>query len=128
MQTLQLVGASLQLAGAIADISRASQASQPPPEEPIAEPDGRVTSAQVDPSSERPMSECELARGSWREKHQDQDVPPAELRCRADGAYPAVRQPPNAFIAPVDADMLPAAPDAPKPPPPKDPAANPEML
>ncbi|MFO0586242.1 MAG: hypothetical protein U0441_01820 [Polyangiaceae bacterium] len=124
VQTLQLVGASLELAGAIADASRASQASQPPPpEEPTAEPDTRVLSAEVDKSPGWPMSECELARGRWREAHQDQDVPPPELRCLADGAYPPAPRPPNAFVAPVDAE-----PPAPAATPPTNAAANPEML
>src|SRR5262245_40013991 len=42
---------------------------------------------------DRPMSECELARGRWREENQDQNEIPEELRCLADGSYPRVSAP-----------------------------------
>lgn len=72
------------------------------------------TPAQV--TVDRPISECEIERGRWREAHQDEDVPPPSLRCLADGTYPQVPAP----VAPVTpAQPLESSPEeAPEPPPP----------
>lgn len=76
----------------------------------------------VEGAVDRPMSECELSRGRWRETHQGEDEVPPHLQCLADGSYPAV--PPSAAV--LDAAASPATASVgtpPRPPPP--PAAEP---
>lgn len=65
------------------------------------------------------FSECELARGRWREAHQDaEDVPP-EYQCEPGGDWPGGRPAPAA-ATPARQAMLPARQDP--PPTPQEPA------
>jgi len=76
----------------------------------------------VEGSVDRPISECELERGRWREANQNEDAPPPRLRCLADGSYPMVSvpysQPESAEAAPV-----PSAPQRSEPAQPATPSA-----
>jgi hypothetical protein len=72
-------------------------------------------SAEVNRPVDRMMTRCELERGEWREKHQDQDEVPPALECTPDGGYryPPGSSPPPAVTAtpaPVPPPETPAVP------------------
>lgn len=71
----------------------------------------------VDGPVDRPISECEIARGRWREAHQDQDEVPAELRCLDDGSYPAVSMSPAPSPLPAATVEIPLEAQEQAPPP-----------
>jgi hypothetical protein len=131
IQALKLVGASLELAAAIARTS----SSGPSKSTPCCY--AREDPTPVEGAVDRPMSECELARGRYREAHPAEgDVPPA-LRCTGEGDYPrlAVTTPPGRVLLPSDGP--PPLPVSPPPPPPSErtsaepppsPPASPEVL
>lgn len=117
-QTLPLLGLGIELAANIA-VAAATQPSSPRPD-PQSEEESAGFGTPVNAPVERPMSDCEMERGRWREAHQDQDDPPPELWCREDGSYPKIAKrpatPPGTFVAPVEAGQMPEAPPAaPKP-------------
>lgn len=58
-----------------------------------------IESRGIERVADRPVSPCEHKRGEWREKHQDQDEPPVELRCLDDGSYPPAFFDPNRAVA-----------------------------
>ena len=120
IQGLQLAEASLRLTGAIIEVAAAASASSSSSGQ-SAEANAccytRANPTPVQGAVDRPMSECELARGRWRETHQDQNELPEELRCLANGSYPKITPPPSSEPEPVPAEPTvdtppPAAPAA----------------
>lgn len=111
IEGLKIAEATLRLTAAVVEIGAAAAAAS--------ERSGACCDVRHDPTPttgrvDRPMSECELARGRFREAHQHLDEVPPELRCLADGSYPRVSLPPAAVS---EAPAAPAAEPAPLPAP-----------
>ena len=134
IEALKLVGASLELASVIAR-SSSSGSSARPSSTPCCY--AREDPTPVEGAVDRPISECELARGRYRETHPAEDDVPPQLRCTAEGDYPrlAATAPPGRVLLPSDGP--PSLPSSPPPPPPSErtaaepppsPPASPEVL
>lgn len=113
IEALRATDAVLRLSVAVVEIAAAASAADSGKgSEPCCY--SREDPTPVEGAVDRPMSECELARGRWREAHQDADDVPPELQCLADGAYPRVSVPPapttpaEPAAAPVESAAAPA--------------------
>lgn len=119
---LRATEAALRVTGAVLEVAAIAAASSPGDNRSGACCYTRENPTPVEGSVDRPMSECELARGRYREAHQDEDDVPPELRCLADGSYPGVSRPspppapPEAETREAPSEQAPAPAAPPLPP------------
>lgn len=107
IEALRATDAVLRLSVAVVEVAAAvSAADRGKGSEPCCY--SRENPTPVEGAVDRPMSACEIARGRWREAHQEADDVPPELQCLADGAYPKVPSP----AAPARPPAAPAEPAA----------------